>query len=261
MRTIGRTSWSALRGMAVGIYQTYRLGGKAMLAAPTILLLAALPELAQHILEIRIGMFDSLADARRLQHSPVRAYFGYAKIAGVWIAVFLIARFWANGASVRAAFSVPPRVLVKAVAGIVVIVAVGFAVVKLLAIISPGLAIAASLVSGVIQAMIFLWVIGVWLDEAPIALKETFASRAPNALALLVIFLASIPVTQGLHILIHKVVLGQPQIVVWTLMLLDALIVVPLSAALKGSALFVGFRTAATWRGWGDSFRSKPFAV
>ena len=232
-----------------------------MLVAPAILLLAALPELAQHILEIRIGMFDSLADARRLQHSPVRAYFGYSKIAGVWAAVFLIARFWSNGASVRAAFAVPPRVLVKAVAGLAAMLATGFAVVKLLAIISPGLGIAASLVSGAIQAMIFLWVIGVWLDDRPITLQEAFTSRAPNALALLVIFLASIPVAQGLHILIHKVVLGQPQIVVWTLMMFDALVVVPLSAALKGSALFVGYRTAATWRGWGDGLRSKQPTV
>jgi hypothetical protein len=255
-RSIGQALWSALRGTTVGIYQSYRLGGKAMLAAPAILLLAALPELAQHILEIRIGMFNSLADAQRLQHLPVRAYFGYAKIAGVWAAVFLIARFWANGSSVRKAFAVPTEALVKAVAGIAAMLATGFAVVKLLAIISPGLAIAASLLSGAIQAMIFLWVIGVWLDETPIALKEAFTSRAPNALTLLVIFLASIPLTLGLHILIHKVVLGQPQIVVWTLMMFDALIVIPFSAALKGSALFIGYATAATWRGWGEGFRS-----
>jgi hypothetical protein len=33
-------------------------------------------------------------------------------------------------------------------------------------------------------------------------------------------------------------------------MLFDALIIVPLSAALNGAALFVGYRSGATWRGW-----------
>lgn len=260
MKGLGRASWSALRGTAIGIYESYCLGGKAMFAAPAILLLAALPELAQHTLEIKIGMFDNLAAARRLQGLPIRAYFGYPKVVAVWVAAFLIARFWAHGASVRAAFSVPFTVLVKAVAGIVAMVATGFIIVKLFVSISPNLSIVASLFSGLIQAMGFLWIMGVWLDRDPISLKEAFTSRAPNALVLLIIFLFSVPFSQGLHLLIHKVVLGQSPIVVWGLMIFDALIVVPLIAALNGSALFVGYRSVATWRGWAKTFNGKQGA-
>jgi hypothetical protein len=93
-----------------------------------------------------------------------------------------------------------------------------------------------------------------------ISLKEAFTSRAPNALVLLIIFLFSVPLSQGLHLLIHKVVLGQSPIVVWGLMIFDALIVVPLIAALNGSALFVGYRSGATWRGWAKTLNGEQGA-
>lgn len=249
MTSIARTLWSALRGTAIGIFESYRLGFRSMVLAPTILVLAALTELAQHIIEINIGMFDSLEAARRLQSSAIREYVGYPKVAAVWIAAFLIVRFWSKR-SAKAAVVVPLHILGKAAIGIAAIIAVGFVVVKSLAMVSPQLGIIATLLSGVIQAMLFLWTIGVWLDDDPIAIKTAFSSRAPSALSLLVIFLFSVPAAQGAHLLIHKAVLGQPQPVVWSLMLFDALIIVPLSAALNGAALFVGYRSGATWRGW-----------
>ncbi len=250
MNSLCQASLSALRGMICGVSESYCLGAKAMISASSILLLAALPEFAQHIVEIKIGMFDSLAAARRLQGLPIREYFGYPKVVAVWIAAFLVARFWANGGSVRAAVSVPLKVLGKVAVGLIAIVVGGIIIVKLFVSISPNLSIAASLSSGILQAMGFLWLVGVWLDQAPISLKEAFTSRAPHALVLLIIFLFSVPLTQGVHLVIHKIVLGQPPIAVWGLMIVDAFIVVPFIAALNGSALFVGYRSGATWTGW-----------
>ena len=109
-------------------------------------------------------MFDSLEAARRLQSSAIREYVGYPKVAAVWIAAFLIARFWSKR-SAKAAVVVPLHILGKAAIGIAAIIAVGFVVVKSLAMVSPQLGIIATLLSGVIQAMLFLWTIGVWLDD------------------------------------------------------------------------------------------------
>jgi hypothetical protein len=251
MSNPARSSWSAVRGTVAGLVQSYRLGGQSMVRAPAILLLAALPELAQHVVEIRIGMFDSLEAAHRLQHSVMREYIGYPKVAAVWIAAFLIARFWSNGASARSAVAVSPKILAKTILGFMAIVGVGFVIVKGLGLISSKLGVVALLLSGIIQAIIFLWTIGVWLEENPISIKLAFTARAPNALSLLIIFLCSVPLAQGLHILIHKVVLGQSQPIVWALMIADAIFIVPLSAALNGAALFVGYRSGATWHGWG----------
>lgn len=126
-------------------------------------------------------MFDSLEAARRLQSSAIREYVGYPKVAAVWIAAFLIARFWSKR-SAKAAVVVPLHILGKAAIGIAAIIAVGFVVVKSLAMVSPQLGIIATLLSGVIQAMLFLWTIGVWLDDDPIAIKTAFSSRAPRSL-------------------------------------------------------------------------------
>ena len=256
MSNPARSFWNAVRGTVAAIVQSYRLGGQAMVQAPAILLLAALPELAQHVVEIRIGMFDSLEAAHRLQHSPVREYIGYPKVVATWTAAFLIARFWSNCASARSAVAVTPKILAKTILGFIAIVGVGFVIGKGLEFISFRLGVVSLLLSGLIQAIIFLWTIGVWLDENPISIKAAFTTRVPNALSLLIIFLCSVPLAQGLHIIIHKVVLGQSQTVVWALMIADALFIVPLSAALNGAALFVGYRSGATWHGWGPEHLS-----
>ena len=62
--------------------------------APAVLALVVIPEFAQHVVEIRIGMFESAEAARSLQNEPTRWAFGYIKIAGLVLTFLAAARFW-----------------------------------------------------------------------------------------------------------------------------------------------------------------------
>lgn len=63
--------------------------------APAIPLIAVIPEFAQHVVEINIGMFDSREAAKALSDDPTRWAFGYAKLTGYLIAILAATRFWA----------------------------------------------------------------------------------------------------------------------------------------------------------------------
>jgi hypothetical protein len=53
-----RGALAGLRDVGRAAYETYRLGGTMVLAAPLLLLIAVLPEFLQHAAEIHIGMFE-----------------------------------------------------------------------------------------------------------------------------------------------------------------------------------------------------------
>ena len=69
-------------------------------------------ELLQHVVEVRIGMYDSLAAAQAVEDSPMRTAFGLLKVASLpayWVMRFLPrrdARFAARVESPRGACSV-----------------------------------------------------------------------------------------------------------------------------------------------------------
>lgn len=80
-------AWRALRDV-------YPKGLSLFWLAPMIPALVIVPEFIQHVVEVRLGMFDGKDAFRALQHDPTRWAFGYAKIAGLWLAIFGSAGFW-----------------------------------------------------------------------------------------------------------------------------------------------------------------------
>jgi hypothetical protein len=79
-------------GRAVALL--YPRGASMLWLAPAVLALVVIPEFAQHVVEIRIGMFESAEAARSLQNEPTRWAFGYIKIAGLVVTFLAAARFW-----------------------------------------------------------------------------------------------------------------------------------------------------------------------
>ena len=73
----------------------YPMGISLVWKAPLVLALVVVPEFLQHVAEIQLGMFDSKARAIAVANDPTRWAFGYAKIAGLVLAFFAAARFWA----------------------------------------------------------------------------------------------------------------------------------------------------------------------
>ena len=243
----GAALMSALRGTGKALYDTYRLGGRTVTAAPLILAIAILPELAQHVVEISLGMFHSLADFRAHAADPLRMGFGYVKVAGFAIAILLTARFWALG-SVRAALLVRPASLARLVFAIALTLAASFAF-DWLARQLPTMAIAVQIASFLLQAGLTLYVVAVLLDDRGLTLAGAFTDRWPSAVVMTILLIAAFGPAQALHMANHKLVIGQAAPVVWAVMAFDGLFV-GLFAALVGSALYVGHRTGASWRGW-----------
>lgn len=240
---------SAVRGVARCLFDTYRLGGTMFLVAPAIVAVAVLPEFAQHVAEIWLGMFDSREAARAIADSPVRWGFGYAKIAGLVLAMLLTARFWACGGSVRRAFLVSPLTLVRTAGAILVVVLSGGALDYLARMLPPPADAALGLFAAVLQAGLSVWAIAQLLEDRAITLRRALTTHLPTAALLLLLFAAAMAPAQLLHGLNHRLALGQPDAIVWSLMAFDSLLV-GLMAALAGSGFHIAFRAAPTWRGW-----------
>lgn len=103
---------SAVGGTAQTVLASYRRGGLTLVAAPAIVALIVVPEFAQHVAEIQLGMFESKEAFKALSNDPTRWAFGYVKVAGVVLATLATARFWALG-SVRRALLVSPGTLLR----------------------------------------------------------------------------------------------------------------------------------------------------
>ena len=240
---------SALMGTLRAAGATFRLAALTVLRAPAILAVAVLPELAQHAAEIHLGMYDSKQAFRAAAEDPLRWFFAYPKMAGFVLAILLAARFWALG-SVRRAFLIGPRDLVKLVFAIALTVAAELPFKWLKeASGSPVLDMGLMAASIAVQAGLLVYLVGALVGDPENRLRSAFTRRWPTALLLaLLAALAFIP-GQALHTGNHLVAFGLHPASVWALMLFDSLWVGLMAAGL-GSALFVAYRAGPTWRGW-----------
>lgn len=253
-----RRSWFG--GFAYGLLhllrlmlETYRRGFAAVRLVPGLLLVAAIPEFIQHIVEIRMGMFASGATARALANSALRWDFGYFKLAGLALALILVARFWSKDRSWRAALLVPPRVLGHAATAVAVTVGLGLLLAPQLLVLPMPLDMSRSVVSAILQTGLFAWVVGIVLEDRTLTLRNAFTERFPSAVVITLLFAAGMLPLQFVHGLDHRFALGQPAAVVWALMTWDALLV-GVMAMLGGSGIYLGYASGLTWRGWRPAF-------
>ncbi|GGB27735.1 hypothetical protein GCM10011380_16700 [Sphingomonas metalli] len=249
--TESRTRGGGLRRIAGDLVDIYRRGGRSLRAAPLLAAIAILPEAAQHVAEIKLGMFVSIDAFRALSNDPTRWAFGYAKVAGFVVAFLAFARFQATG-SVRSALLVPPRTLAR----IVLLIALTFALAWPFGELqkqtgSMPLTIALGTASVVIQGAMLLLIIGALVGDRTLSWHAAFTSHLPSALLLTLYLAAAFAPCQLLHMANHKLAMARPEPAVWALMAFDALWV-GLFASLVGAALFVGSGVRLTWRGWRD---------
>ncbi|TGX54106.1 hypothetical protein E5A73_08260 [Sphingomonas gei] len=249
MRQVTQAIWSAGKGVVRALYETYRLGGRTLLVAPIIVAIAVIPEFAQHVVEINLGMFDSREAAHALADSPLRWGFGYVKLAGFAFAILLTARLWAFDGSVRRALRIPPRVLLRTGFALAVMIAVSAALAWLSGRFPPIPREAISIVGDIVSAGVMVWAIAELVEDRSMSLWRAVTLYLPTAVLVLLLFFAAMLPAQALHGVNHKVALGQSAALIWPLMLFDSL-VVGVIAALAGAAIHVGFRAGPTWRGW-----------
>lgn len=83
-----------IKAFAERFLSTARDGLAIWWLAPLVPALVVVPEFAQHIAEIQLGMFESKEQAKLASEDPTRWIFGYFKIAGLVLAFLGTIRFW-----------------------------------------------------------------------------------------------------------------------------------------------------------------------
>lgn len=219
--------------------ELYRRGFALFLLAPVIIAMVAVPEFVQHWFEIRSGMFESAERARALANDPERWAFGYAKLAGLLIAMFAAARFWSARARGGRWWDL------REIAWFRLVVAIAlFALLPALAdfLHGPVYWIAYIVLSIAVLPLVFV-VLGALFGARRPGLVEGLRDgwRWLPLLALLLVA-AYLP-PMAAHYGLHHVARGLATPLVWVLMTLDSL-VVGLIAAFTGAAFALAYDAA-----------------
>lgn len=212
--------------------------------APVIPLIAVLPEFAQHVAEVEIGMFESREAGRALSDDPTRWAFGYAKVAGVLIAMLLAIRFW--GAHHQRLPWWSPKGIEWKVIGLAFVanlVASGITVA-----IESAVAGADEIVATIIPTAftiatlpVLVWLIAGLVGDNEATLGTVYRTGWWAALRIAAFSALVFVPLQYLHGLNHDWAFGAGPVLLWTLMVFDSL-VVGLIAVGWGTAVHHGYR-------------------
>lgn len=249
-QNIGSAIRSAIVGTISAVIQTYRGAVKMIWVAPIIFLIAVIPEFVQHVSEIKMGMFTSVEQAKLIAISPERWAFGYAKIAGLVIALLLTTRFLGLGQSMRRTIRPSPRGLGRTALFLVILLGTGFAFDWLGQQVEiPAIKLVLDVISWIGEFGMIILIVGAWVEDFEMTARKAFGLYLPTALVLGICFFAVMLPLQLIHGSNHKLAMGQPDWMVWALMIWDSLLV-GIMATGMGSAIWNGYQSGATWRGW-----------
>lgn len=83
--------------MWTSIKECYRESTAIALSLPLLLAVPAIAELAQHIIEYRIGMFESVAAMQATAEHPARMAWGMVKVVSLFLMIYWVSRAMAFG--------------------------------------------------------------------------------------------------------------------------------------------------------------------
>ena len=228
-------AWTAIRDQ-------YRYGLALFVVAPVAVALVVLPEFAQHVAEIKLGMFESRTVARAMANDPTRWAFGYAKLTGLVLAFLACARavwcWWDGGQW----YDLRQLRWGRLIVGLVLFMAIGSVAAPIAPLVGrwPGMVV--NTVFSILSLPALLVALaGLFGDGAP--WKALVTRGWPAAVLLVLTFLTGFAPMQAIHAVDHMLALGEPTAVIWLLMIWDSLIVGAL-AALTGAGLAVAYRLA-----------------
>lgn len=207
---------------------------------PAVVALVVVPEFAQHVAEIHLGMFDSAAAAKLAGNDPVRWAFGYAKIAGLVLTFIASARFWWCRAYGGRWYDIRRLAWVRLIVGFILFMAIGSAT-ELVEPLTGHKAPIALVVVATLLSLPYLFVMlaGLFGDRVT-PMKALIAKSWPWLLLLALLAPLGFAPLSWLHGMNHRWALGAPDALVWALMVFDS-IVVGLMASSVGAALFTAY--------------------
>jgi hypothetical protein len=235
------SGWKRAR---TALAQLYPRGLSLFWLAPATVALVIIPEFIQHIVEIRLGMFESREAFQGLSLDSSRMTIGFVKIAGLLLAMLAAARFWWARQSGRAWYD--PRTIAWGRLGL------GFLIFGLVPFLpelakaqigQDGVQWVSIALSIVLLPMLFLMLAGLFGDrDTPVS--AMWRRAWPWLILTLVLVLLGFAPSAWLHQLNHRWALGADPAVVWALMVFDSLLV-GLMAGLTGTALYLGYAAFA----------------
>ncbi len=207
---------------------------------PAVVALVVIPEFAQHVAEIHIGMFDSAAAAKLAGNDPLRWAFGYAKIAGLVLTFIASARFWWCRAYGGRWYDIRRLAWVRLILGFILFMAIG-SVTELVKPLTGQKAPIALVIIATLLSLPYLFVMlaGLFGDRMT-PMKALIAKSWPWLLLLALLGPLLFAPLSWLHGMNHRWALGAPDALVWALMVFDS-IVVGLMASSVGAALFTAY--------------------
>lgn len=235
----------SIRRAGQAVARLYPLGVSLFRKAPWIPALVVLPELVQHVAEIGLGMYESREAFIRLQADPTRMVFGYAKVAGLFLAILAAARFWGVAATAGGRWwdlrdIVWPRLL----AGGIIFFGVGSAPELLKGQVSDqahqALGIAWSIL---LLPALFMFLAGLFGDRVT-PVRAMWLKAWPWLLLTAVLIVFGFAPSAWLHQMNHEWAFGAAPPLVWAIMLFDS-VLVGLLAVLTGTALTLGYQSFA----------------
>ena len=237
-------------GRAVALL--YPRGVSMLLLAPGVLALVVVPEFAQHVVEIRLGMFESAEAARAIQNDPTRWGFGYVKIAGLVLAFLAAARFWWTREHGGHWWEVRDLAWSRLALGALIIFGVGSLPELLEGTFDPKIVTIIGTVWMLLTLPgLFILLAGLFGDRTtPIALM--WRQGWPWLLLTAVLLALAFVPASWLHAMNHRWAMGGGPLKLWALMIWDSLLV-GLMAGLVGTALHLGYAAFSTHPRAGDA--------
>ncbi len=229
------TFWSTFK-------TTYSGSIAFLLACPLLALVPVGFELLQHVVEVKIGMYDSIAAAKALEHHPLRMAFGMLKIAALTVPIYWVTRFLPHR-DARFAATLDP-LAARLFAGVLLFDLV-MAALQLFVVPQTGAALAIGFFAGqVIGCLIAAWGAAASLGNRAIGPRVSIALMARHvpwtfAFSLAVMLPLMIP-----HYALGALALVAPKALMWPVLVADSLLVGWLTAVLAAGAYYVAARAA-----------------
>ena len=222
--------------------QTYGGSIAFLIACPLLALVPVFFEVLQHIVEVKIGMYQSIAMAKAVEHDPWRMGFGMLKVIALILPGYWIVRFlaWRDP---RAAAR-PDARAVRLFAGFAAF-QIALAVLQLFVLPQIGWVLLATFVGGqLIGILIAAWGVAAAHGNAAIGPRASIAIMARQLPWTFVFSLVAMLPLMVPHYAFAALASLGPKALLWPVLAVDSLLVGWLSAVL-GTAGYVAAERAA----------------
>ena len=234
----------------------YQTAWRCAWLLPLLFLISPAVEMAQHVVELRAGMYDSVAAAKAVAEDPLRMTFGFAKIIALGLPGYWFVRLMAFGDPARAARLEQPAIGLWLVLFALSTVEQGYALFGPPVGRSLGLSGQAAIYVGpilsalwtIVSIYLFAWVIAWTLGNRAIGPIRSFSIMTGSFWRTMGYLVACVLPLMALHYALSYLAIAlTPAWLDWPVLLIDALVVGLLACTMAGSG-YIAAKSAAARR-------------